>query len=220
MRKILRIAAFLFAAALAAAALFSCGKHDEEEIKKAAAELIEKSYEINRIFFGEGLPRAEEDEYASTFPGYAVPAPSIDPESGDDMTYYMVSPKSGYARIDDIREKTLEVYTEEYATPLFDMAFSGFSVTVGGDDTVRNDAVSYARYMDTVFGYLGVRKLADHEILPLGRTYDTSDMTVVKNRGNEAAVSVRSFLDGEEAERITVTLKLTADGWRLDSPTY
>lgn len=220
MRKILKIAAVICVAALAAAALFSCGKHDEEEIKKAAAELIERSYEINEIFFGEGLPRAEEDEYASTFPGYAVPAPSIDPESGDDMTYYMVSPKSGYARIDDIREKTLEVYTEEYATPLFDMAFSGFSVTVGGDDTVRNDAVSYARYMDTAAGYLGVRKLADHEVLPLGRTYDLEHISVVRNRGNEAAVSVKSFVDGKEAEKIEISLKLTKDGWRLDSPTY
>ena len=62
MRKILRIAAVICVAALAAAALFSCGKHDEEEIKKAAAELIERSYEINEIFFGEGLPRAEEEK--------------------------------------------------------------------------------------------------------------------------------------------------------------
>lgn len=220
MRNIIRAAALFCVAALAVTALVSCGRHDEDEIKKAAAELIEKSYEINEIFFGEGLPLAEEEEYASTFPGYAVPAPSVDPDSGDDMTYYMVSPKTGYSSVDDIKKGTLAVYTEEYAEPLFDMAFSGFAVTVGGDRTERTDAVSYARYIDTTAGYLGMRKLADHEILPLGRTYDTSAMTVVKNRGNEASVSVRSFADGKDAGEIEIALKLTGDGWRLDSPTY
>ncbi len=220
MKRILRIAALVLAAVMIAPALVSCGKHDEGEIKKAAAELIEKSYEINKIFFGEGLPLAEEDEYASTFPGYDVPSPSVDPDSGDDMTYYMVSPKCGYHSVNDIKNGTLAVYTAEYADPLFDMAFAGFAVTVGGDETTRTDAVSFARYMDTSAGYLGMRKLADHEILALGRTYDTGNITVLKNKKNEARVSVPSFVNGKDAGNVELTLKMTGNGWRLDSPTY
>ena len=44
------------------AAFSSCGVPlTEDEAKEIAAPLIEKSYEINEIFFGKGLPHIEDN---------------------------------------------------------------------------------------------------------------------------------------------------------------
>ena len=62
------LAAALLAAALAAA-LFSCGRrYEDEEIISAAEELIVRSEEINRIYFGEGIPLADEEDFADLEP--------------------------------------------------------------------------------------------------------------------------------------------------------
>ena len=68
----------------------------DEEIRTAAAELIEASVAINEIYFGEGLPSVEEDSDA---------ADAFSSEIQTDTTllsYLPVSEDAGYTSIDGI----------------------------------------------------------------------------------------------------------------------
>ena len=208
-----------FLAAILAASLFSCGKrYEDAEIISAAKELIERSEEINRIYFGEGIPLADEEDYAELYPWLAPPAPSEDGE--DDLTYYMVKPDCGYSSTEDIKKATLSVFTEDYSEILFANAFSGVTVVVGEGDQAERQLVSLARYIDSDEGYLAARILSEEEKLPLGRVYGLDKTTVVSQRGTEAKIKVPSTSPDGEEEEIELTLKMTADGWRLDTPTY
>ena len=116
-----------FLTAVLAISLFSCGKkYENGEIIAAAKELIVKSEEINRIYFGDGIPLADEDDYADLYPWLTPPASLEDGE--DDLTYYMVKPDCGYSSTEDIKKATLLVFTEEYSEVLFSNAFSGVTV--------------------------------------------------------------------------------------------
>ncbi|MBQ6263484.1 MAG: hypothetical protein IJK58_08225 [Clostridia bacterium] len=215
------LAAALLAAALAAA-LFSCGRrYEDEEIISAAEDLIVRSEEINRIYFGEGIPLADEEDFADLEPWLT---PDLPPEDGaneeNGLTYYMVKPGCGYASIEDIKNATLRVFTEDYSAILFENAFSGVTVVVGDGDRAERQVVSLARYIDAEEGYLAARIPSEDEKLPLGRVYDLEKITVVSQRGTEAKIKVPSTSPEGEAEEIELTLKMTADGWRLDTPTY
>ncbi len=193
--------------------LFSCGtRYEDEEIAAAAKQLIEDSGRINDIYFGDGLPLASAEEYYGMF----------DPDSADNdnLGYYPVAGDCGFGSTEDIKEATLLVYTEEYSDVLFTNAFEGFSVTVGEGDLAERQAVSLARYIDSDYGFLAARKIAESEKLPLGRVYDTDNITVVSQRGGRATVSVPSVSPGGEKETVELTVKMTSAGWRLDTPTY
>ena len=218
-RTHLKSAAALFAV-LFAISLLACGhKYDEGEIRDAAKNLIGRSGEINEIYFGDGIPLADEDDYAQFAPWATPPGQSEDGED-DDMTYYMVKPDCGYSSIEDIKKATLRVYTEDYADILFSNAFSGVTVVVGEGDQAEKQLVSLARYIDSEEGYLAGRIPSNDEKLSLGRVYDLDGISVVSQRGSEAVVSVPSTSPDGETEEIKLTLKMTSDGWRLDTPTY
>ena len=219
MKKRTLRAAALILAAVALTALFSCGKRYEDgEIVAAAKDLIERSEEINKIYFGDGIPLADEEDYADLFPWLSPSVPSEDEE--DDMTYYMVKPDCGYSSTDDVKKATLSVFTEDYSAILFENAFSGVTVVVGEGDQAERQLVSLARYIDSEEGYLAGRVPSEEEKLPLGRVYDLSSVSVVFQRGTEARVKVSSTSADGETEEIELTLIMTADGWRLDTPTY
>lgn len=195
----------MLAAALAASIMIltSCGgsSADESEIVSAAAELVESSYEINNIFFGSGLPSVDvpDEEKSDGLPRYA--------ELAEDSPYQTES---------EIRAAALAVYSREYCESIFELAFSGAALDVGDSES----SVIYARYVD-YNGVLTVRLLDDDdEALPLNRTYDTSNITVVRARSDEATVSLPSFVDGVPDDDVSLNLVLTDDGWRLDTPTY
>ena len=218
MKKAVALTALLLSA-LVSVSLFSCGKkYEDGEIIAAAKELIPASEEINRIYFGDGIPFADEDDYADLFPPFSPPPP--DEESGDDLTYYMVKPDCGYSSIEDVKKATLRVFTEDYSEILFENAFSGVTVVVGEGDQAEKQLVSLARYIDSEEGYLAGRIVSDEEKLPLGREYDLDCITVVSQRGTEAKIKVPSTSAAGEKEEIELTMKITADGWRLDTPTY
>ena len=210
----LRAVCLLFCLILAAA-LFSCGaKYDDGEIVSAAKELIADSEAINEIYFGDGLPLVDPNEFL----GLLYPS-----ESEDDggLGYRPVDPSSGYASVDDIKAATLLVYTADYSEILFTAAFTGLSVTVGEGENAERQAVTLARYMDSeYYGTLAGRAVDESEKLPLGRVYDLEGISVVSQRGGTATVSVPSVSRDGEKEDVELVLKMTAEGWRLDTPTY
>ena len=62
MKKTVKIIALTAVLILAAVMAASCGAdYTKEELCKSAGALIEASYKINEVYFGEGLPISEED---------------------------------------------------------------------------------------------------------------------------------------------------------------
>lgn len=200
MKNILTRAAALVAAVVFTLLMASCSvTYDEAEIIAASAELIEASYDINTVFFGTGLPSVESDDEV--------------------LRHYEIAEDSPYHTKDEIEKATLEVYSPDYAEFLFEKAFAGFSVSVGDEDSVDADQTIDARYVEYA-GRLVILPIAEEDIMKLDRTYDTSDITVVSQKNGRATLSVPSFVDGVPAEDITLTVVMTDNGWRLDTPTY
>ena len=205
---------------LVSLSLVSCGGGvSEAEVSAALAELIPASYELNEIYFGEGLPISDNREDVEAF--YAAMGQGTDIS----LNYHPVSADCGYTTIDEIKEATLAVFSESYSEYLFTLAFDGIS-SVFNEDTEEQltQTVSYARYMETD-GILTVRMDLADEALPLGRTYDTDDITIIRDKlkgeHGYVLVEVQSYVDGAPDERVEVKLVRTADGgYRLDSPTY
>ncbi|MBE6570212.1 MAG: hypothetical protein E7658_08365 [Ruminococcaceae bacterium] len=187
--------------------------YDKEEIGDALAELIPASMELNVIYFGEGLPFAEDEEEVKRF---------FDTfDLGSEVSnYYPVSENAPYTNEQEIRDATALVFSPAYCEYLYTVGFSGISDIMNeGTDTEHRQTVAYARYIEH-YSVLTMRKLEAEDILPLNRTYDTSDFTVLINREEFVTAEVQSYVDGVKDERIEVKLVYTENGWRLDSPTY
>ena len=213
MKKYTKIIAFLLALTLAASTLISCAPSvDIEEIRGVLHDLLPKAEELNVIYFGEGLPLASERELVEKF--YA----SFDSDV-EMINYHPVDPDCGYTSEDEIREATLEVFTEGYSEYLFERAFTGITAVFGeGSDEELKINANYAMYL-MQNGTLTVRLDLAEDAIPLGRVYDVDRAEIVRARRGYVIVRVPSTLDGEEAD-IELRLVKTPDGWRLDSPTY
>ncbi len=193
--------------------LTSCGGsgHTVEEMRDAVAPLIEKSEELNVIYFGEGLPLTVDPEDAEKF--YSSFESDI-----ESISYHPVDKSCGYESIDEIKEATLEVFTEDYSEYLFTLAFTGISDTVNDGVGDKRETSSYARYIEQS-GMLTARIDLANEAMELGRVYDLDKLEIVREKDGYVLVKIPSELNGREYD---VQLKLveTENGWRLDTPTY
>lgn len=203
--KIISICLILSAVFLSFA---SCGVDKKDpEILKAAEELIEDSFELNDIYFGKGLPvSAEDSEEAKKFAE----------DNGFDLQniqFLPVTEESPYKSVEDIKEATLKVYSEDYCEYLFSMAFEGYSTDDG-------TSAVYAKYMEDEAGTLTARIDLAKNSLP-ERTYDYDSIKVKSKSEDMAVFSVDSYLDGKKEDKpVEFTLVKSEDGWRLDTPTY
>ena len=170
-----RSALMLLSALMAACTLLlsSCGvDYTEEDIKTAAAKLIESSYEVNEIYFGKGLPAVEEDsEEAKKF------ADGLDVDIAS-VSYLPVSDECPYTTIDQLKSLAADVYTSDYCEFLWKRAFEGMSSDDG--------AAVYARYMTDFMGVLTVRSDVAETGAELNRTYDLNSITVDKMKKDTA----------------------------------
>lgn len=187
-----------------AVSLPSCKKESTEpdEIRAALETLIPASAELNEIYFGRGLPTAADEE------GYTAP--------DEGLVYMPVLPSCKYQTEAELREATLAVFTESYASALFERGFSGLTVKY---DESGLSSTMYAVYIETD-GVLTKRTTVKDEALRLGREYRIDKMTVVRQKNDYAVVDIPTVMDGEESVTVTLKLVLTENGWRLDSPTY
>ena len=202
------------AALLILLTLTSCGGgvHSEEEIRTVLDELLPKSFELNEIYFGEGLPMSNDKAMVEQFYGMF----DSDVEA---INYHPVDVSCGYTTETDIREATLEVFTADYAEYLFGRAFSGISATFNeGEEQEYTSTAVYAMYIEQD-GILTVRINLDEEAIPLGRTYDLDGMELTENEENFVIAKIPTEMDGRALD-VELRLVLTPDGWRLDSPTY
>ena len=211
MKRIICCALILVLALTTAA----CGASapDLGEVKDELKSLIEASYEINEIFFGEGLETyARGGEYDKEHLLYS--------ENDEEFAYYeYVITDAGYYYTDHVKWAAEKVYTAEYLAGVYTMAFDGYA-----DENTGK--VTTARYLDAN-GWL--MRYAFGENDPFDqldgkkRRYDFDSMEIVKPySAGYVNLSSDSDLEGNESDVLTITLhfKKTADGWRLDSPTY
>ena len=202
------------AALLILLTLTSCGGGvpSEEENRTVLDELLPKSFELNEIYFGEGLPMSNDKAMVEQFYGMF----DSDVEA---INYHPVDVSCGYTTETDIREATLEVFTADYAEYLFGRAFSGISATFNeGEEQEYTSTAVYAMYIEQD-GILTVRINLDEEAIPLGRMYDLDGMELTENEENFVIAKIPTEMDGRALD-VELRLVLTPDGWRLDSPTY
>ena len=201
MKRILSLALL----ALVLLTAVSCGKAPTaEEIRPTLEALIEASYEINDIFFGEGLPAIERDsEYAIKNYVYYM-------DEGGNYDY--VTPDCPYQTTDDIKAAAEKVYSSGYLASIYETSFIGVADP--------NAGMLYARYLDTDEG---LKKSNIHEaIITAKRIYDFDTMTVVKPSGSDFVnVEIDTHIEGSaDILRIRLTMVNENGEWRLDTPTY
>ena len=209
MKKILA----LILALITIAALSACSAKPPvlDEVRDELVALVEGSYRINDIFFGEGLETYRRGgDYDKEHHIY----------SDDDYefsAYEYVTSNSGYFFVETIKTDAEKIYTADYLQGIYTMAFDGYADENTG-------AVVTARYLDGE-GWLMKYAYGDNDpfnILPGKRIYDFDTMQIVKPSTDKYLnVEISSHLEGE-SETLVVTLhfKLTENGWRLDGPTY
>ncbi len=214
------LAAVVFAGMVS---LYSCGGMEEDEIRPILSDLIDKSAELNEIYFGKGLPLSDSAEkFQELYDTFDVDVAQIN--------YHPVSDDCGYSTIDEIKAATLEVFTPEYSEYLFERAFSGISDTLGSEDGDVKQVAGYAMYLEQD-GILTARMdLAEDDILDRSRSYDVDRMEIVRQKDDYVIVKVPVVYSDESGgagesgspaiEAVEMKLVNTADGWRLDTPTY
>lgn len=182
-----------------------------DELKPIVIDLIEASYEINDIFFGEGLPAIERDsEFAIENHVYYMD------ENGN---YDYVTEDCPYQTTDQIKEAAEKVYSTEYLASIYETSFVGVAD--------ENAGMLYARYLDTDEG---LKKSNIHKaMIEEKRIYNYDTMAIVKPSGQSYVnVEIDTYLEGNidayggEIKYLRVRLTLVKeDGeWRLDTPTY
>ena len=194
--------------ALLSATLVSCGGLQRDEVVTIASELIEKSYEINEIFYGKGLALNEK----------SLEAVEESIESGLYATvtvppYVEVDASSGYVYIDQLKAAALGVYTEDYAAGMFEAAFEGMTDALG-------NVIYYARYIENDYGTLAMKYEFTDTSYDLSRTYDMESLKIDKQTSSYVLFTVDSYVSGVPSEPVQLKIVRTDSGWRLDTPTY
>ena len=176
-----------------------------EEVKETFSALIEASYEINGIIFGDEVETydRQDEEVIKNGIYYNVP--------DGFYNYEFLTENNKYQTEDEIREATLKVYSEDYISSVLDSCFNGF-MDENGETAVQ------PKYL----GHTGKLMLnTEYEVYVTGdRRYDLDTMEIVKPSNGKIVNVSLDAIDGEERTRARLTFVLQDGEWRLDSPTY
>jgi len=175
-----------------------------EEIYDRVVELIDASYAVNTVFYGDGLPVWKTDSEFAEFSHLYFDFPY----KGD---YEQVKHQALYSSIDEIKIAAAGVYSCDYLeTVLFPAAFDGLAV---------GDRVEGARYLEEKgILYQSTADSFDIKGIPI---YDYSTMKVVPvGKKGICVVEIEYFLDISPDLRQVASLRLSLeeDGqWYLAS---
>jgi len=154
--------------------LASCTRASDDEALEIASDLIERSYNLNVAYYGEGLPCDGEENVAGN--------------------YYAVSKAAPFVTRNDLIVETKAVFSENIASSL---------ISVYLDGTSSMGVLVYARYITGPDGYLTVYKDYDNVVENVTK-YDTSTVEIVKNKRNEITARVYTASRTESIEVILV----------------
>ena len=210
-----RFTALLLIFALAAVLFCSCGEEEKEpprenlalteaEAREVLGTLVEEAYEINEIFFGEGLPYTGEPNK----------------ELNADAEYLPVSEEAGYKSIKEIKIAAEKVYSDGYLKSVYQTAFEGISIdSAEAEEGYAGYPLSprYKMFDDEL------RVNAKHEGFILNTVPLAETAVIVECTPDYVTVQLEYHLRSDTSVTGTMRLQLTPDSegqWRLDSPTY
>ncbi len=199
------ICALLLAALLLSVCSCSSEPPALETVKEDYVALIEASYEINGIIFGDALETydRQDEEVVNNGIYYNVP--------DGFYNYEFLTENNKYTTEDEIREATLKVYSEDYISSVLDSCFNGF-MDENGETAVQPKFLGYT-------GKLMVN--TEYEVYVTGdRRYDFETMEITKPSNARIVNVTLDAIDGEERTKARLTFVLQDGEWRLDSPTY
>lgn len=204
MRKMRLLSLFLTLLLLGLALLSGCTPKappleiDAETALAVVKDLVPRSYEMNVLFFGAGLPLSE--------------APTKD----DDQTEYIaVSDDCGYASIAQIKTAAEEIYSKRYLNGVYIAAFVG--VTSVGEDGGLDTSVS-PRYRE-----IGGKLTMDaHTAVNTNMRGRLTVEAVTVESSTAEYVTTTALCRTEDGQSLTMTVLLAYENgvWLLDSPTY
>lgn len=204
-KRIISLSLLLFIT-ISVVSLSGCTKKlSEEEAIAKVSELVDASYELNVIVYGEGLPTIEI------------------PEEKDSL-YKTVMENEKYNSTSDIKKAINEVFSSDYADVMITTAFVGIKGEI-------DSSIVYARYID---GRYGLAMLKD-DIALKGEVegedgkeeIDYDGFKVIKYDTSTAKIKkisrrfVEAYVTSEDGKtEILVTLISENGVWKLDTPTY
>ena len=206
-KKITRnlIIVHLFAALLLTVCSCSSEPPALDEVKDEYAALIEASYEINGIVFGDDVETYDrkDEEVIKNGVYYDVPEGFYN--------YEFLTENNKYRTEDEIRDAALKVYSEDYILSVLDSCFEGF-MDDNGETAVQPKYLNYT-------GRLMLN--TEYEVYVVGdRRYDFDTMEITKPSSAKIVNVTLDALDGDERTSTRLTFVLQDGEWRLDSPTY
>ena len=205
MKRLILLAAALLAVICAFTACGDNGLSDGE-IRELYRDLVGKSYALNDVYYGDGLPYTEDQAILEELLGFSPD------ENGLVLNYFPVTGDAVFQSEAEIRAATAKIFSPEMCEMLYEIAFSGVS-------TEDESKVAFARDLQQG-DYLTVRADLAESAVDVGRTYNFDIITVLVNEADRIRASFAIEVDGKPSVNVRITLVKTADGWRLDSPTY
>ena len=185
--------------------LASCARAPRvEEVYDRVVELLDGAYELNTVFYGEGLPVWATDSDFAEFTHLYFDFPY----TGD---YERVKPQAIFGSVDEIKIAAARVYSMEYLEGvLFPAAFDGLAV---------GTAVASSRYLEEGgYFYQSTDDSFDLRGVPI---YDYSTMRVVPvGKRDVCLVELDYYLDIYPNTRQVASIRLTLEedgSWYLSS---
>ncbi len=166
--------------------------------------------------------RGEREKDGQTVPYWLVHTDYTEPfyyTEEDDLNYDYIREDAPYQTVDEIKRLAETVYSSGYLASVYESLFTGITVSEGNMGTLL------ARYveMEKEDGYVYLMKSNQSAPINVKRVFDFSTMRIVKpSNRNYVNVQMETYLEGDEANRVTVRVSLVLENgqWMLDSPTY
>ena len=178
-----------------AISLVGCGP-EENEAKALVQSLVKQSFELNEIYFGDGL------KYRDTGNPNDIYMPVLETEK--------------YVTKSQLVSATKRVFAEGYANSLIHMAFNG----VQSEINVNSVQSQFMVMGDDDWLYINKNYKSAVENFTV-YDFNTITITYTSSRFIEATVNGTLMTDkGEKSIIVNVTLICEDDQWRLNSATY
>ncbi len=181
--------------------LSSCAaplKISDEEALEVLKDLVPKSYDINVIFFGEGLAAVDE--------AYE--------EEHDKAAYFKVAEDCGYSSIGEIKAAAEKVYSNKYLEDVYVTMFQGLA-SESSEGTL--DTSFSPRYRE-IGGQLMVN--VARKGLNIRPRLEVISAEVTKKTSKYVKVETSCRDKDGKTETFEILLTKENDVWLLDSPTY
>lgn len=177
--------------------MVGCGGPEEAQAKAIVIDLVERSYELNDIYFGKkGLNYRDSGNPAEMY------LPVLETEK-----YYLKS---------KLEKATREVFCEDYADSIINLAFRGAQSEIN-----QNSVKSRFMLMEDD-DWLYINKEYEYPIEYFTEyDFSTIEITYISGSFIDATIKGKRMTDnGYESVSVDISLVNEDNGWRLQDATY